>query len=42
MIGKLLLVNPACAIRRSRRKVLFSGFKVINMAPLNKDSRKVQ
>ena len=42
MICKLLLVNPAFAIRHSIRKVLFSGLKFINVAPLNNDSRKVQ
>ena len=37
MICKLLLVDPTCAIRLSRRKVLFSGLKFIKH-----DSRKVQ
>ena len=32
------MVDPACAIRLSRRKVLFSGLKFINMTPLNYDS----
>ena len=35
IICKLLLMNPACAIRRSSKKALFSGFKVKNMALLN-------
>ena len=39
-VCKLLLVDPAGAIRRSRRKVLFSGVKFINMTPLNNDSVK--
>ena len=38
MIYKLLVVDPACAITLSRRKVLFSGLKFINMTPLNYDS----
>ena len=42
MICKLLVVDPACAIRLSRRKVLFSVLKFVNMTPLNNDSRKVQ
>ena len=42
MICNLLPVNPACAIRLSRRKVLFSGLKFINMTPLNNYSRKVR
>ena len=40
MICKLLM-DPACAIRLSRRKVLFSDLKFLNMTPLNNDSRKV-
>ena len=40
MICKLLLVDPACSIRLSRRKVLFSGLKFINMTPLDNDSRE--
>ena len=40
MIWKLLLVDPACAITLSRRKVLFSGLKFINMTPLDNDSRE--
>ena len=31
IICKLLMVNPCCAIRRCRRKVLFSDLKFINM-----------
>ena len=42
MICKLLLVDPGCAIRLSRRKVLISGLKFINMTLLDNDSRKVQ
>ena len=38
MIYKVLMVDPACAIRLSRRKVLFSGLKFINMTLLNYDS----
>ena len=41
-VCKLLMVDPALAIRGSRRMVLFSGVKFINMTPLNNDSRKVQ
>ena len=33
-------MDPACAIRLSRRKVLFSGLKFINMTPLDNDSRE--
>ena len=42
IICKLVLVDPACAIRLNRRKVLFSGWKFIKMTQLNNDSRKVQ
>ena len=42
MICKLLVVDPACAIRLSRRKILFSRLKFINMTSLNNDSRKIQ
>ena len=42
MICKLLLVDPACAIRLSRKKVLLSRLKFINMTPLDNESRKVQ
>ena len=38
MICKLLLVDPACAIRLSRRKVLFSDLKYLNMTLLKKGS----
>ena len=41
-ICKLLLVDPAGAIRLSRRIVLFRGLKFISMIPLNNDSGKVQ
>ena len=40
MICKLLAVDSACAIMLSRRKVLFSGLKFINMTPLDNDSRE--
>ena len=40
MICKVLVVDPACAIRLSRRKVLFSGLKFINMTLLNYGSRE--
>ena len=42
MICKILLLDPACAIMLSRRKVLFSSLKFKNMTPLNNDSRTVQ
>ena len=41
-ICKLLVVDPARAITLSRRKVLFSGLKFINMTLLNNDSKKFQ
>ena len=40
MICKVLVVDPACAIGLSRRKILFSGLKFINMTSLNYDSRE--